>query len=227
MSLYIQRSSFRLSANYILNNVLRALRVKLLFENSLCYSIKWILCLGNESDFYLSGNNVPEVKILELMYEISTYCLWPLKPFSVPFGAPAQSDYFQSLGFCPSISLAGFGLSLQVSLWASGTPQATRFFSQLHRLMQNMFLWLIQSVVRAFQPHFSPPRFLIEIHASFLLFSVMNTIFGNTALEKLRSPCCELQQGNTAHIKYYCCWRKETCASRTHHFELSCNWMHS
>jgi len=31
------------------------------------------LCLGNESDFYLSGNNVAEASILELMYEISTY----------------------------------------------------------------------------------------------------------------------------------------------------------
>lgn len=128
MSLRIQRSSFRLSANYILNNVLRELRVKLLFENSLCYSIKWILHLGNESDFYLSGNNVAKVSILELMYKISTYCLWPLKPFSVPFRAPAQSDYFQSLSFCPSISLAGSGLSLQVSLWASGKGQATCFF---------------------------------------------------------------------------------------------------
>lgn len=128
MSLYIQRSSFRLSANYVLNNVLRALRVKLLFENSLCYSIKWILHLGNESDFYLSGNNVAEVNILELMYEISTYCLWPLKPFSVPFGVPAQSDYFQSLSFCPNISLAGFGVSLQVSLWAFKKGHGTCFF---------------------------------------------------------------------------------------------------
>lgn len=167
MSLRIQRSSFRLSANYILNNVLRVLRVKLLFENSLCYSIKWILHLGNESDFYLSGNNVAEVSILELMYKISTYCLWPLKPFSAPFGAPAQSDYFQSLSFCPSISLAGSGLSLQVSLWASGKGQATCFFSQLHRLVQNMVLWLMQSVVRDFRPHSSLPRFLLR-NACFL-----------------------------------------------------------
>lgn len=64
------------------NNVLRALRVKLLFEHSLCHSIKsfkslllllFFVISGNESYFYLSGNNVKEVNILELMYEISSY----------------------------------------------------------------------------------------------------------------------------------------------------------
>lgn len=129
MLLCIQRSSFSLSPNYVFNNVLRALRVKLLFEHSLCHSAKWILYLGNESDFYLSGNNVAEANILELTCEISTYWLWPLEPFSVPFGAPAQSDYFQSLGFCPNISLAGSGLPLQVSPRASGEAQATCFFT--------------------------------------------------------------------------------------------------
>lgn len=85
------------------------------------------LNLGNESYFYLTGNNVAEANILEFMYEISTYWLWPPEPFSVPFGAPAQSDLFQSLSFHPNISLAGSGLPLQASPWASRKAQVTCF----------------------------------------------------------------------------------------------------
>lgn len=203
MSLCIQRSSFRLSANYVFNNVLRALRDKLLFENSPCHSTKLILYLGNESDFYLSGNNVAEANILELMYEISTYWLWPLEPFSVPFGAPARSDYFQSLFFCPNISLAGSGLPLQVSPWASGKAQATCSFTAAQVNAKHVPLVHIVCCKR-----FSNTLFISEISAEkyifplFLPFSVIITFFGNTMLEKkLRSPCYVLSQDNTAHMK--------------------------
>lgn len=38
----VQSSPFRLSANYVFNNVLKPLRVKLPFENSLCHSTTWL-----------------------------------------------------------------------------------------------------------------------------------------------------------------------------------------
>lgn len=139
MSLCIQRSSFRLSANYVFNNVLRALRVKLLFENSPCHSTKLILYLGNESDFYLSGNNVAEANILELMYEISTYLLWPLEPFSVPFGS---------------------GLPLQVSPWASRKAQATCFFTAAQ--VNAKHVPLVHIVCCNFQPRSLSLRFLLR-----------------------------------------------------------------